>query len=303
MDIVVIISGDDLAKSDCLILKLKRLPGLSLVFSQTAERLAEGVEHFGFKDNISQSILAGMPVVQAARSERGADEVPPGGICIGLSDSGSRQFERERWNGPVGFAALDGEWIVLRNSLRQDVAQFHGFVAREASHRNLTSIELAAQIMGRCPDGSKARPPDHLPERRVPTNHIEKMNPSAIGPRPGLSVPNTVDTRKHRILRRGIPFGSRFISTFANPIEDGEHRGLMFVCYQSSIVNQFEFVQRRWANEANFPRENGGMDPIIGQALDGEPRVLRIGGESAMLRVMESWVTMTGGDYFFSPSP
>jgi hypothetical protein len=31
-----------------------------------------------------------------------------------------------------------------------------------------------------------------------------------------------------------------------------QERGLMFVCYQTSILNQFEFLQTSWANDAGL---------------------------------------------------
>jgi deferrochelatase/peroxidase EfeB len=97
----------------------------------------------------------------------------------------------------------------------------------------------------------------------------------------------------------------------------------MFVCYQTSILQQFEFVQGTWANNPGFvspvfPKirpANGntvtvGIDPIIGQAKP--PAVARTtdepipnyptGSAISTLNLAQSFVVPTGGAYFFVPS-
>src|SRR5207245_8186567 len=61
--------------------------------------------------------------------------------------------------------------------------------------------------------------------------------------------------RSHRIVRRGIPYGVRpapsgGASTAASPA--GE-LGLLFQAFQSDIARQFEFIQRTWVDNPNFP--------------------------------------------------
>ena len=45
----------------------------------------------------------------------------------------------------------------------------------------------------------------------------------------------------------------------------------MFVCYGATIEEQFEFLNRRWANSPIQPN-SGGHDPTIGQADEGGSR-------------------------------
>jgi Dyp-type peroxidase family len=80
---------------------------------------------------------------------------------------------------------------------------------------------------------------------------------------------NKAEAQRHRIIRASIPFGPE--------VEPGEtttrhSRGLMFVCYQTSIERQFEFIQRGYSNNPDFVygkvRPTGGSvtpgyDPII----------------------------------------
>jgi deferrochelatase/peroxidase EfeB len=73
--------------------------------------------------------------------------------------------------------------------------------------------------------------------------HIRKTNP-----RDDIVINGKVNkaaVQIRRIIRAGIPFGPE-----VGPGETTttERRGLMFVCYQTSILNQFEFVQSKWAN-------------------------------------------------------
>jgi Dyp-type peroxidase family len=129
-------------------------------------------------------------------------------------------------------------------------------------------------------------------------------------------------TQTHRMLRRGIPYGSVSPSTPAEPIADTEDRGLHFLAYQTSIVNQFEFVTKNWVNNPNFStqaatgHECGGVlplghDPIIGQSNNNGNRTRQFfieltddaGTERCeQLTAPEDWVIPTGGGYFFTPS-
>jgi Dyp-type peroxidase family len=129
--------------------------------------------------------------------------------------------------------------------------------------------------------------------------HIFKVNPRDES----TDVGSQFDTLTRRILRRGIPFGT----SLPDPLkgDDGVSRGLHFICYQASIVDQFEFLQQNWANNTAAPTA-GGNDLIIGQtstlqrSMDLSPIVP--GNPGATVPAPIEWVTPTGGGYFFAPS-
>jgi deferrochelatase/peroxidase EfeB len=96
-------------------------------------------------------------------------------------------------------------------------------------------------------------------------------------------------------------------------------RGLMFVCYQTSLPNQFEFVQSKWANNPGFifgkTHPDGtpvtvGFDPLIGQ--NASPNRARLtdepvpnyptGNVRSKLNEPNDFIIPTGAGYFFVPS-
>ena len=141
--------------------------------------------------------------------------------------------------------------------------------------------------------------------------HVRKVNPRDIITDQG----NSQDVLTRLILRRGIPFGPPYSGELgaapgAAPLSTGEispQRGLVFVSYQTSIENQFAFLQKNWANDPRFPNAAGGADPIIGQGSEEQQRhrffdVPPIGKPPATLELAKEWVIPTGGGFFFSPS-
>jgi hypothetical protein len=110
-------------------------------------------------------------------------------------------------------------------------------------------------------------------------------------------------------MRRGIPFGPE-VDPGENDEETSQHsRGLMFVCYQISIENQFEFITRNWINNPNFAIPNAGFDPILGQAEGVNRQRIFTGGppnapsgQPPEVTLETDFIRPTGGGYVFMPS-
>ena len=124
------------------------------------------------------------------------------------------------------------------------------------------------------------------------------------------------EAQTHRILRAGIPFGPEVAP---GETTTSHSRGLMFVCYQTSIERQFEFLQRRRADNPDFVDGkvrpgNGeavipGFDPIIGQAPGNSARQMDepfpnypAGNRRTRLEMPDQFVVLTAAAYFFMPS-
>lgn len=127
--------------------------------------------------------------------------------------------------------------------------------------------------------------------------HIRKAYPRDEQP------PGEQESNRHRLLRRGIAYGPEFQESEppypgSGPVPDNQDRGLLFLCYQADIEDGFEFVQRNWVNNPEFPSQGAGVDPIISQNMAAPPFPLPANPHL----VTERWVTTTGGEYFFAPS-
>lgn len=131
--------------------------------------------------------------------------------------------------------------------------------------------------------------------------HIRKTNPRSSVP------PGKAESNRHRILRRGVPFGPEFQPgeppyPGTAPPPDTQDRGLLFLCYQASIARGFEFIQTQWANQNDFPQAGDGRDPIISQDVENPEFNLPRRDTEALHLALQRWVITTGGEYFFSPS-
>ncbi len=91
--------------------------------------------------------------------------------------------------------------------------------------------------------------------------------------------------------------------------------GLLFVCFQSSILNQFSKLQQEWADDREFPRKNEGdkyLDPVIGHpAAKGHqnspapqewPKEWNDSQSNFSPYSFNGCVRNRGGEFFFAPS-
>ena len=70
------------------------------------------------------------------------------------------------------------------------------------------------------------------------------------------------------------------------------------MCLNTDIERQFEFVQQTWLLNSSFATLFGEVDPLLGPA---GPMTLR---DSPLRRTakVDTFVRLSGGDYFFLPS-
>ena len=273
----------------------------------------EGLEHFGYVDGRSQPLLLVEDVQREHDSNGGTDkwnpEFPLKQVLV--KDPGSAS--------PNAF----GSYFVFRK-LEQNVKAFKD--AEEALGTTLGSGELAgAMVVGRWENGTSvqisgtdaATTPisnnfnysTDVGGARCPIHgHVRKTNPrgeSAVK----FGIPEA-DERAHLMARRGITYGRR--AKIVDPQDEpSQGVGLLFMAYQCSLENQFEFTQASWANNENFLSPAGGgalatgRDPIIGQGgvstLRHNKKWDNAGGGTADV-AFGGFVTLKGGEYFFAPS-
>jgi deferrochelatase/peroxidase EfeB len=80
-------------------------------------------------------------------------------------------------------------------------------------------------------------------DTRVPfDSHVRKVNPR----RP--------EDLPRRIFRRGYPLLDATL--------DGVRRGLVFICFARTLSTQFEFIERAWTTNPDFPQQGAGTDRL-----------------------------------------
>ncbi len=283
----------------------------------------EVIEHFGYVDGRSQPLFLQEDIENEKKKDcdwqAGAYDPAAGPELILVRD-------------PNGLGDLSfGSYLVFRK-LEHNVRGF-----KEAEERLAAILELegddkeraGALVVGRFEDGT----PVVLQENDGLTNpgpnnfdygtdpngdrcplhaHIRKMNPrgetlDSQAPE-GERQHQLENERRHRIARRGITYGERLKEPKDDPAIDelpAQGVGLLFMCFQSDIGNQFEFIQKQWANDTDPSRQKSGIDPVIGQT-DGQtadqhwPPVW--GSSDRKAFSFAQFVTLKGGEYFFAPS-
>ena len=270
--------------------------GLELVHRQDAGALPKRREHFGWADGFSQPAIAGAPWTEVPGNgvpEKGGTwrSLNAGEFVHGYPDE-----DGQTSSGPAAELLRNGTYMVYRK-LYQDVVAFRAQLHDDALAygRSLPADPpldpdqlyelMAAKVVGRWRDGepieltprreeSRSRAlgdeaerepsndfrylPDDEGGRTCPVGaHIRRTNPrDALGWEGQIS-------RRHRIIRRGMPYGP-FLEFHEGQSDDGEDRGLVFVCFNASLDRQFEVIQRQWCNDGNAFGLGNDKDYLLG---------------------------------------
>lgn len=313
---------------------------IKVVYSEigtTRPGALRGFEHFGYRDGISQPGIRGLtrrssPTRNPDQGLPGQDLIWPGEFVFGYPGQDANDAVKK---GPPPHMAApwlrNGSYMVFRR-LEQKVPEFRKFVAGHAARLGIEPDLLGARMFGRWKGGAplELTPLHDNPaigrddkrnndfdygddpfQQRCPyAAHIRKAYPRDDAPG------GEAEAQRHRILRAGITFGPEVAP---NETATSHSRGLMFVCYQTSIERQFEFIQRSYANDPNFVngkfRPGGGrpvapgFDLIIGQAPSNGARQMDepfpnypAGNRRTTLEMPNQFVVLTAAAYFFMPS-
>ncbi|KAK7691256.1 hypothetical protein QCA50_004649 [Cerrena zonata] len=320
----------------------------------------KGHEHFGYLDGISQPAIRGLVVPRP-----GQIQVDPGVIIMGYK--GDPVFDNQDPNAPKRPAwTKDGAFMVFRK-LEQDVGGFEDYLTRNRQRWKdfwptgtvqppLTDDEGAelwgARMIGRFRSGCPVDLSPYRDNKAIAADPDENNNFDYVVPfqtRPSdIRCPFTAHTRKTAprnldpffakeflestaIVRAGLPYGKEYTEAPTDP-----DRGLLFVCYNSSITNGFYLQTTAFANNNYFPvtdvaPNHQGQDPILGgpgpiadanitnfqnplplkgevtihlQGLVAEP--IEVNGFAKpyvpSIYSQDFFVTSRGGEYLFVPS-
>lgn len=284
----------------------------------------EGIEHFGYVDGRSQPLFLKTSLDE--EKDKNADSIPASAGPHGFwsPDFPLNQILVPDKGGVAGVS--HGSFFVYRK-LEQNV---HGFKSREEELANAMNFvggereRAGASVVGRFEDGTPytLQSSDGLNDP-VPNDfnyehdsnalkcpfhaHIRKTNPRGDVVRQ-FAAPELAE-RRPIMARRGVTYGARALHPNDPTLELADMPtggvGLLFMAFQSSIEEQFEFTQQSWANEANFVRRPTGIDPVIGQGgAGGQTHSPGWNDATATSEALDiaNFVTMRGGEYFFTPS-
>jgi Dyp-type peroxidase family len=294
--------------------------------------MPDDIEHFGFRDGISQPYIDGIETSAASTLGSQFDNrVQPGEFILGYPNEGEHFADC-----PSVPAALDQENNLLPFDMSNDRRSLglnsSYLVLRQLEQRTDRFDELVdafgagdpelfkAKLIGRWPSGAPLvmAPNEDNPNLeqvndfgyyatdrwgyRCPLGaHIRRANPrdslvalnQGRGPKDAARQANT-----HRIIRRGRTY----------QIIDGAggvgEQGLMFACINASIDQQFEFIQESWINETSFSELRGEDDPVVGMRQYHNPGVYTIHrpGANRTINNLNALIRVRGGSYFFLPS-
>lgn len=297
--------------------------------AQFGEQYRPAREHFGFNDNLSQPGVEGVgqPIRPGQGSWAGGNwkPIPVGCFVLGYANGYGETPQRPS----DAILRTNSTYMVFRK-LEQHVCEFRAYVADTAQQLGLEEELCAAKFVGRWRSGA---PLALAPERDDPaivddparvddfrystgrrasagcpvphSAHIRRANP-----RDALGEDSVVDPANHRIIRRSAPYGPYL---WPGSSDDGIKRGLLFRCFNASILDQFELVQGEWINGAN---ESHGLssdrDPLVGSReglvseldpdLSSSFTIPLADGSCPTRYGLPNFVTVRGGAYFFVPS-
>jgi Dyp-type peroxidase family len=315
----------DRARDD--VRNLARGHGLRPVHDQTAQALKNRREHFGWADGFGQPwIEGGTAKPRPGQGVPRDDGLTWRALKAGEFVHGYPDEDTHTVSGPAAWLLTNGSYMVYRK-LYQDVVRFRRELYAEAQrYGRLKRLQppldadqlyevMAAKVVGRWRDGVAIEIEEWRAEAGLgnvaeeePDNDFRYMASDSSGyrcpkgahirrtnPRDALGWGGTLTTR-HRIIRRGMPYGA-----YLEGLEDdGQDRGLIFICFNADFERQFEVVQAQWCNDGNAFGLGDDKDYLVGDDR-GSGKMTVQGDPPYLPRTQPSVVRTRGSEYLLMP--
>jgi Dyp-type peroxidase family len=320
VDVLLMLYADTEAHRDALVARIREGITASGALAEflvlEAGLYRDRNEHFGFADGVGQPAIDGTGHAQKATP---ANVVSPGEFLLGYTNEYGYPAEAPAL-GPKGDLGKNGSYLVFRHTA-QDVARFWQFLdaqsrtpggASDPAARDM----LGAKFVGRWKSGTPltlAPDADDPSIGRTDDYGYADKDPHGFGcplgaharranPRDALLTDKPAESRartaRHRLMRRGRSYGPRIADPLA---DDGQERGLHFICLCADLARQFEFVQQTWLDNPVFNGLDGEVDPVVGGQTDGAVMTLQNAPVRRRITGVPDFVTLLGGAYFFVP--
>ena len=199
-----------------------------------------------------------------------------------------------------------------------DAAAFRALHGRAGRATPAAREQLAAKIVGRWPDGTPlalspatARTPRSPATRSgsttspTPTTRsgcAARTAPTSAAPtratRPASSTAASPTATASSAA--AAPTGRR--SPAGATEDDGNDRGLVFVCFQADIWRQFETIQALWIDDGDPFGLGADKDFLVGEPHGTTGKMTIPGHPPYFLKPQPRFVTLRGGEYLFQPS-
>ena len=285
----------------------EELPGVELIWRQDCYQLPTGRTSFGFKDGIGQPAIEGSGIAPTNSKER---PLKAGEIILGYRDETG---DLPPMPSP-DVLGRNGTYVVFRK-LHTRVAAYRQYVKERAANRD-DELLLGAKMIGRWQSGA---PLAVTPERDDPELGADRLRNNDFlygddprgfkcpagsharraNPRDALDDEGSVDTRLHRMIRRGTSYGPMLPDGVLD--DDGIDRGIIFVFAGAHLHRQFEFVKTQWLNDGIFIGAPAEQDPMVG--ANDETGTFTIPQRPIRRRLtgLPPFVVTRGGEYLFAP--
>ena len=303
-----------------------------IIILPQAGRQPDMKEHFGFLDGVGQPVIEGSGKAQNQLRRTGhATVIKAGEFILGYENELNVKDIVPSAGGMPEFGN-NGTYLVFRQ-MEQDVAAFWTFLDEATRRPDKTSDpdareRLGAKMVGRWRSGAPVSLyPDRDPHGGTPPEvdennfgysendtqgfgcpigaHIRRANPrDSLPPNPETALQSA---KRHRIIRQGRSYGDHAEDVF---VKDEKERGLYFICLNSDLERQFEFIQQTWINNKKFSGLYDEVDPLIGSrknsATGGKNKgedLFTVQEDPLRTRIhnLGKFVTIKGGGYFFMP--